>query len=314
MARLNMQRDNSWKQFEALVARIEQAAAPLGAVVKSPDRIPDLTTGRLREVDASIRSKVGTAEVLITIECRKRTRRADDTWLEQLAAKRLKIGAAKTIAVSAAGFSKTAAVTAAHFGIELRTLSEVSATDIGSWFLSGGAVHVFRLIEDVQCFVALFDDPETPSKRGFDLPDPEAAVFYCDWIASPFPPVVLVTMLERTRPESFIEGIPLDGTSGEWKMSVTWDFGTFWLGTSQGKLPVSLTGLSAKISYPAAVCDLATGVHHVYRDPAGQEIQHTTFNTELMGSSVTFEHQSAPEGQQLARFRFKPPVAKGRLP
>lgn len=70
------------REFEKLVARIEAAAAPRGAVVKSPDRIRHLTTGRLREVDASIRYKVGTVDVLITVECRKRSRKADDTWIE----------------------------------------------------------------------------------------------------------------------------------------------------------------------------------------------------------------------------------------
>ncbi len=46
-----------WRQFEKFIARIEQAMAPSGAVVKSPDRIPDKLTGELREVDASIRYK-----------------------------------------------------------------------------------------------------------------------------------------------------------------------------------------------------------------------------------------------------------------
>ncbi len=62
-----------WREFEKRVARIEAALAPSGAVVKSPDRVRDLVTGSYREVDASIRYKVGTVPVLITIECRKRT-------------------------------------------------------------------------------------------------------------------------------------------------------------------------------------------------------------------------------------------------
>ena len=58
-----------WREFEKLIARIEQAMAPLDAAVRSPDRIPDKVTGELREVDASIRYKVGTCPILITIEC-----------------------------------------------------------------------------------------------------------------------------------------------------------------------------------------------------------------------------------------------------
>lgn len=89
-----------WKQFERLVARIEAALVPKGAVVRSPDRIPDLHTGSMREVDGSIRFKVGSASILITLESRRRAAVQDVTWIEQLATKRENIGADKTIAVS----------------------------------------------------------------------------------------------------------------------------------------------------------------------------------------------------------------------
>ena len=109
----------TWREFERAIAVIEEAAAPRGATIKSPDRIRDLTTGELREVDASIRFTVGTVDILITIECQNRSRKANDMWIEQLVTKKLKIGAAKTIAVSAKGFTKSARITAAHHGIEL---------------------------------------------------------------------------------------------------------------------------------------------------------------------------------------------------
>src|SRR5215471_19742674 len=118
-----------WREFERLVARIEEDAGPLGVKVTSPDRIRCKVTGRLREVDASIRSRVGTAEVLVTIECRRRSKKQDVTWIEQLAAKRLAIGADRTIAVSASGFSADAETVAHRHGISLRKLSEVSATE-----------------------------------------------------------------------------------------------------------------------------------------------------------------------------------------
>lgn len=122
-----------WREFEELVARIEEVAAPRGAIVTSPDRLPDQRTGRLREVDVSIRSKVGTATVLITVECRKRRHRQDVTWIEQLANRRHALGAAVTVAVSHVGFSEAAKVVAAHEGIQLRQLHTVDRADIESW-------------------------------------------------------------------------------------------------------------------------------------------------------------------------------------
>jgi hypothetical protein len=67
-------RDPEWREFERLIARIEADAGPKGLIVKSPDRIRCKLTRRLREVDASIRAKIGTTEMLVTIECRRRTK------------------------------------------------------------------------------------------------------------------------------------------------------------------------------------------------------------------------------------------------
>jgi hypothetical protein len=118
-----------WRQFEKLVARIEADAAPLGLSVVSPDRIRCKITGRLREVDASIRMK-NNKDIIVTIECRRHRCKQDVTWIEQLAAKKHAIGAIRTIAVSSSGFTKGAVEMAHHHGIDLRILSEVSAKEI----------------------------------------------------------------------------------------------------------------------------------------------------------------------------------------
>src|ERR1700722_2279651 len=98
----------AWKQFEQLVARIESDASKEGLKVVSPDRIRCKITGRKREGDASTRGRIGTADLLIAIECRKRHTKQDVTWIEQLAAKRDSIGASCTIAISLHGFTAAA--------------------------------------------------------------------------------------------------------------------------------------------------------------------------------------------------------------
>ena len=125
-------RDAEWREFERMIARIEADAGPSGMIVKSPDRIRSKVTGRLREVDASIRYRIGSAEVLITIECRRRKNIQDVTWIEQLSSKRTAIGADRTIAVSASGFTEDAEKSAVHNGISLRKVSDVSSADINS--------------------------------------------------------------------------------------------------------------------------------------------------------------------------------------
>ena len=116
----------SHREFELLVSRIEAALAPAGAAIQSPDHILDRVTGEKREVDASIRYRVGSADLLITVECRDRTRTEDVTWIEQLATKQRQIGAAHTIAVSSTGFSGPASKAARMHGISTRVIDEVS--------------------------------------------------------------------------------------------------------------------------------------------------------------------------------------------
>lgn len=125
-------RDPEWREFERLIARIEADAGPQGLVVTSPDRLRCKLTGRMREVDASIRARVGTTEMLVTIECRRRKKTQDVTWIEQLATKKSSIGADRTIAVSGSGFSPEAQIAASHAGISLRKLSQITAAEINS--------------------------------------------------------------------------------------------------------------------------------------------------------------------------------------
>ena len=179
--------DPEWREFERLVARIEADAGPRGIVVTSPDRIKCKITGRLREVDASIRSRIGTAEMLVTIECRRRTKIQDITWIEQLATKKKAIGADRTIAVSAAGFTESTKTLADQNGISLRKLSDITAEDINSLLRLDFALFWHRACAISRVGLRKFRtlDWTTPSPEDVDfvLPadtDPFAPIFRND--------------------------------------------------------------------------------------------------------------------------------------
>jgi len=120
----------NWREFEKLVARIEEDSRPLGWVVRSPDRIRCKITAKFREVDASIRIPSEHSAKLIIVECRERSSRQDVTWIEQLATKKKNLGADTVIAVSSKGFSTDALKLAVHYEIQLRTLGEISLAGI----------------------------------------------------------------------------------------------------------------------------------------------------------------------------------------
>jgi hypothetical protein len=152
----------AWREFEKLIARIEQAMAPSGATVKSPDHIPDNVTGQLREVDASIRYKVGTCPILITIECRDRSSIEDVTWIEQLVEKKRSLGAAMTVAVTSSHFSAPAIKKAAASGIEIRALAEASPNEFVQWLRFQNVVLDLSEWSVADLAFDLYDGPKGP--------------------------------------------------------------------------------------------------------------------------------------------------------
>lgn len=305
-----MSHSRDWRAFERLVARIETVASPRGAIVKSPDHLPDLVTRKMREVDASIRYRIGSVDILITIECRKRTRKADDTWIEQLATKRSKVGAAKTIAVSSRGFTNSATQTARHHGIELRTLSEVPPKDLEDWFLPpAGVVHIFRKIEQMKCVVFLECSDGGPTDYGLVPRDEIEPIFYHDKIHSPFPAATLFHLHELLAPEAFAS-VPLDGTLTQVKFGLD-GRGVLSVTGKGNRLAVHHVRMSAMVGYEVADLPLEAGQHLRYVSPDGQEIRRTTFEAKLFDLPFEFEHQedSQGEGHHVA-FRVKPKSPK----
>lgn len=295
----------TWREFERVVAMIEEAAAPRGATVRSPDRIRDLTTGEMREVDASIRLPVGTVEILITIECRKRSRKADDTWIEQLAMKRHKIGASKTIAVSEKGFSRSAHLTARHHNIELRTLSEVAPEQIQDWFLTGPIVNCIPETSNLAIAVRL-----EGSSEYIELPDPWKPCLSHHYVRSPFPPVNLWAFHEMSNPHRFSK-LPPDGSITRISFDVdatrpdlipvpipvTTDTPRLLMIDFEGSRKVVTDfKMSADVCIHTVPFDLAEGKHRSYKGEDGLVAQVSRFKGEVFGLPATFDLVSRGDG------------------
>lgn len=123
------------RELERLVSILEKGLASEDIVIKSPDYIIDTVTNDKREVDISIRQNIGTTEILTIVECRDRIATEDVTWIEQLVTKVKDIEASRVIAASSSRFSKGAKSKAQHYGIELRTIDEISNENLDNWVI-----------------------------------------------------------------------------------------------------------------------------------------------------------------------------------
>lgn len=121
------------RKFEKLILLLESIDLDNTAVITSPDYLIDKDSGVKREVDISIRYKIGTISLLIILECRDRTSVQGSPWVEEVSSKMKSVNADKAIMISSSGFSEPAHKKAKHNCIELRTYSQIDKNDIFSW-------------------------------------------------------------------------------------------------------------------------------------------------------------------------------------
>jgi hypothetical protein len=119
---------------ELLVEHFERVLGP-DVEIKSPERILGRQSGKRREVDVTLRSRVGGTDILIAIECRDRKVPQDVRWIEELASKASEVGANVMVAVSTSGFTEAATRLAAANRILLRNLKQITEEDVGRWFV-----------------------------------------------------------------------------------------------------------------------------------------------------------------------------------
>jgi len=132
------------REREKLVAKIEQVLNGTDVEIKSPDYIVGINSKELREIDVSLRARMGSTSLLVILEVRDRGKKEGVSWIEQLAEKREDVQASKVVAVSTSGFSKAAQNTAAHLGIELRVVEELTIESVAHWFPFSSIEAFFR--------------------------------------------------------------------------------------------------------------------------------------------------------------------------
>jgi hypothetical protein len=121
-----MGKDPKWKKFEKIVAGIHLLKAQ-GAEVKFDDRIMGVRTGRLRQIDVSIRFRQTFYDYLAVVECKDSGRRVPIDKVEAFRTKLEDVGAMHGIMVSPHGFQEGAIAAAKAYNIELFTLTEVKS-------------------------------------------------------------------------------------------------------------------------------------------------------------------------------------------
>lgn len=145
------------RKFEKIVRDLEELLGDSNLEVKSPDKLFDYASEIYREVDISIKGKLGTHPILIVIECRDWGKPQNVTWIEQLKTKRDGIRANKMIAVSTSRFSLNAETLAGKYGIGIRNVNDLDAKELSGWIANTEVVYILDHF-DVQAVNYLVTD------------------------------------------------------------------------------------------------------------------------------------------------------------
>lgn len=139
-----------WKQFEMLVANVQKELAE-GSTVTHNDKIMGCKSKVFRQIDVSIRGKVGQFDTLIVIDCKDHAHPIDVNEVEDFMGLIDDVGAQQGAMVAAKGYTEAATNRARDAGINLYRLVD---TDPHKWTVKvmmptlcdfRGAKYSFRL-------------------------------------------------------------------------------------------------------------------------------------------------------------------------
>ena len=296
-----------WRKFELLVAAVEEYLVPRGATIKSPDWIKDADTNQEREVDASIRFQIENKEMLITVECRDRSTNEDVTWVEQLATKRLKVGAVKTIAVSAKGFSESAQLSADKYGIELKVLSKVEGVNMNEWFAPVALVYPHNRVGRFTCRVKCQPDIDI-------VVDAEENRFRHPLVQTDiFPGAAFLGFIKEKDPGAFMRTIrkgdgefELTLTGGDSVPDLSGDSRTGQLECLHGGKfhVVDTISLKFKIDEKVELLEPRQGNHYAYGAPKQPTLAFSQFEGETGSVPIRIEHLTNKAGESISSVSF----------
>ncbi len=207
-------------ELENFVADLERLLLPAGFRVELRRRQYNADGVQLAEFDVIVSGRLGSTPVQWLIECRDRPSEgpAAGAWIEQLVGRRTRFHFDKVMAVSTTGFAPGASEFAREQGIELRTVTRLTPTDVLDWFAAEEFTLCTRAIHLTYAKIVISDTESAERQAAATLaarvPLEEPTLFRPDTQALVRPLDAFVIAVAR-RPELW----PADPTC-EWSSDV----------------------------------------------------------------------------------------------
>jgi len=141
--------------FEALIANIQRCVQKR-AIIETNKRVKDVDTGKLRQIDMSLRLSDGPTEFFAIIEVRDRSRPVGAPYIEEISGKQRSVRADAAFIVSRSGFAKPALIKAEKYGIRVLTYDEATNADWSNWLQCKTITMYARKYDNVRVVFAEF--------------------------------------------------------------------------------------------------------------------------------------------------------------
>jgi len=146
-------------EFQQVVRLIHKGLEAANASVTESVMLKEQKTLSEREVDILVERKENGRPQQIAIECRDWKREATLPWIDELIGKYIDLGVQRVIAVSKRGFSKSARLKAAAYGIECISMQRALSTDWPRQFIEPGLVIMPRIVMHLKKLEMILDPP-----------------------------------------------------------------------------------------------------------------------------------------------------------
>lgn len=182
---MNGENRKSWKEFEEAVELIYRKFHK-NASVKRDDKIMGKVSGQMRQIDVSVKHRLGITDLLLIVECKRHGRKIDVKEMEAFAAKKDDVGANMGIMVAERGFTKGARHLAEAKGIKVYRLRDTRRGDwpeeaVFKFFIEYSTLTLFgfKLIDDRNQSVEF---PPGEILHLFDVKSPDKEVTMDDFL------------------------------------------------------------------------------------------------------------------------------------
>lgn len=219
-------------------------------------------------MDGTIRTRVGSADILVVLECRDRGRKSEVAWIRELKTRKEDTQAHGLIAISSTGVSAEAVRKARAHGIYIRKLERLSAEKLMGIRFNLDFIY-YRTEAFNFSFYQTITDPGYIFKEEFldtGVVSAQKNLCFVPGNDEPFTPLeIFDSWMKQPNPELDSMQFDDEGMSLPLRMDGSYDLGSLFISSSKGNLMVKSMSVNFRLIKAAPISLDAIG-RLVYSD------------------------------------------------